>query len=504
VLFWLAVVFVSAAAASMTWATPATVDRGTPLAGVACPSATQCTAVDDNGQELTFNPATPGGSPLQKVDSSGFSMTGIACPSATQCTAIDSGGDEVTFNPNDPGTPTAYSAGGVYSLQSVACPTTTQCTVLGYDADIFSFNPASFGSPASVSFNPFDLYGGLACPSTSECAGVTTTGGEVSVGLMFPQYSQPLGWTLYPIDGTNDLTGVTCSSTSDCTAIDAAGNEVTFNPAAPGSPTPYRVDGSGSAPTAVACASTSECVAVDSGGGAVAFDPAAPGTPPLQSIDSGHALTAVACASTEMCVAVDAAGDVIVGTSPPVSLTPPSITGTAVVGDVLSASQGDWLNNPTNYGYQWERCNSAGASCNAIAGATGKTYTLTQADAGSRFVVVATASNAGGPGSSASSSPTTVVLPTPPNAVLTGAKLNSPPGTARFKFKADGKATRFQCALVRVPSGKHARRPAPHYATCDAPKTYKQLGQGTYMFYVRAIGPGGTDETPATRRFTSL
>lgn len=29
----------------------------------------------------------------------------MACPSSSQCTAVDYGGREVTFNPNSPGTP---------------------------------------------------------------------------------------------------------------------------------------------------------------------------------------------------------------------------------------------------------------------------------------------------------------------------------------------------------------------------------------------------------------
>ena len=68
------------------------------------------------------------------------------------------------------------------------------------------------------------------------------------------------------------------------------------------------------------------------------------------------------------------------------------------------------------------------------------------------------------------------------------------------KFKASGKASRFQCALVRVPTRKGAKTPAPKYAGCKSPKTYKNLKSGKYVLYVRAIGPGGTG-SPATYKF---
>jgi hypothetical protein len=68
----------------------------------------------------------------------------------------------------------------------------------------------------------------------------------------------------------------------------------------------------------------------------------------------------------------------------------------------LSASTGSWTGAPTGFAYQWERCDSAGANCAAIAGASGPTYVVTAADVGFRLRVVVTATNAGGAGTSAS------------------------------------------------------------------------------------------------------
>ena len=72
------------------------------LNGVACPSTTQCTAVDANGQQVTFNPNSPGTPTPTTIDVS--DLIGVACPSAVQCTAVDGFGKAVTFNPTSPGT----------------------------------------------------------------------------------------------------------------------------------------------------------------------------------------------------------------------------------------------------------------------------------------------------------------------------------------------------------------------------------------------------------------
>ena len=78
----------------------------------------------------------------------------------------------------------------------------------------------------------------------------------------------------------------------------------------------------------------------------------------------------------------------------PVSSAPPAIGGSAVVGRRLSESHGTWSNAPTSFSYQWQRCNRLGANCRAIAGATGRTYTVATADASATLRVRETAANA--------------------------------------------------------------------------------------------------------------
>jgi hypothetical protein len=87
----------------------------------------------------------------------------------------------------------------------------------------------------------------------------------------------------------------------------------------------------------------------------------------------------------------------------PVNSAVPVITGTAQVGQTLTASQGTWSNSPTGYAYQWYRAGTA------ISGATASTYVPVTAGIGSTLTVTVTATNASG-SASATSAPTSAVI----------------------------------------------------------------------------------------------
>src|SRR5207249_8450912 len=100
----------------------------------------------------------------------------------------------------------------------------------------------------------------------------------------------------------------------------------------------------------------------------------------------------------------------------PANTAVPTVTGPTTPGSVLTAGAGGWSGTGPVMAYQWSRCNSAGASCVDVGGATAKTYTLLQGDVGFTFRIQVTASNAAG-SASASSAATTVVTapPAPPS-----------------------------------------------------------------------------------------
>jgi hypothetical protein len=88
-----------------------------------------------------------------------------------------------------------------------------------------------------------------------------------------------------------------------------------------------------------------------------------------------------------------------------------------------------------------------------------------------------------------------------PYARLVLEQISSKNHTAKFRFKATGVSTGFRCALVLVPTRKHAKTPSPKYVACGSSKTFKHLKIGRYVLYVRAVGPGGT-RSPVIFRFS--
>jgi hypothetical protein len=75
----------------------------------------------------------------------------------------------------------------------------------------------------------------------------------------------------------------------------------------------------------------------------------------------------------------------------------------------LIATRGTWSNKPTSFHFSWVRCDSAGAACLGIGGATAKIYTPTVADIGHTLRISVTAHN--GSGSTSASSAATALVP---------------------------------------------------------------------------------------------
>jgi hypothetical protein len=80
---------------------------------------------------------------------------------------------------------------------------------------------------------------------------------------------------------------------------------------------------------------------------------------------------------------------------PLVSISIPDVEQTAQVGAQLHVTDGVWSPTPGAFSYGWLRCNAAGGSCAAIAGATAATYTPVTADVG--FTLRGAVTPTGGP-----------------------------------------------------------------------------------------------------------
>jgi hypothetical protein len=121
----------------------------------------------------------------------------------------------------------------------------------------------------------------------------------------------------------------------------------------------------------------------------------------LSSSDAGHRLrVAVKATNADGSASVNSAATPVVAagsSGPPVNTQEPSISGSAVQGQTLSANKGSWSGaNPITYKYQWLRCDANAANCSAITGETSPNHTLLSGDVGHRLRVRVTASNTSG------------------------------------------------------------------------------------------------------------
>lgn len=117
--------------------------------------------------------------------------------------------------------------------------------------------------------------------------------------------------------------------------------------------------------------------------------------------------------------AVSAQATVTLGAaSPPVNTTLPAVSGTQLVDELLSTTNGTWT-GATSYAYQWLRCDAAGNACVPIVGATSSTYSLVLADDGSTIRARVTATNASG-SASVDSAATSVIVQSSLSITLAG------------------------------------------------------------------------------------
>ena len=94
--------------------------------------------------------------------------------------------------------------------------------------------------------------------------------------------------------------------------------------------------------------------------------------------------------------AFEVQGGGVPGGALPVSITPPTISGTARVGEMLACAVGGWVNAPSAFGVTWLRDGQA------IPGAAVGTYLAGPADAGRLLSCRVTAANAWGQGTAVS------------------------------------------------------------------------------------------------------
>ncbi|HEU0251121.1 MAG TPA: hypothetical protein VFR48_10395 [Solirubrobacteraceae bacterium] len=96
---------------------------------------------------------------------------------------------------------------------------------------------------------------------------------------------------------------------------------------------------------------------------------------------------------------------------PPDNVSPPTIVGVLIEGEVLEATPGNWTGESNSYAYQWQSCDASGENCTNILGASEADYRLGAGDVAHTIRVLVSATNSSGSASSSSAATATIAEP---------------------------------------------------------------------------------------------
>jgi hypothetical protein len=138
----------------------------------------------------------------------------------------------------------------------------------------------------------------------------------------------------------------------------------------------------------------------------------------------------------------------------PTNTAPPTISDTTPQAEqTITATEGTWTGDqPQTTAFQWQRCNTGGASCVAIPAANTQAYTVQAADVGNTLRVRVTRANASG-STSADSAATSPVTAAPAAGSTVPASAVNPPERLlidRVQFSPNRLRSRFDAFTVRV------------------------------------------------------
>jgi hypothetical protein len=285
------------------WSYGADVGSGGQLEAVSCASSTMCMAVDDNGHALRYDGA---GWSRVTIDH-GTPLTSVSCPTARFCAAATGQsvgkGRYLLYDGRGWGRPLTIPQGNDFV---VSCASSSFCGFADMNSDLAAVSGNLFADRASgwggeVNTQD-DQFGSISCPSVGFCeaAGDAAQPWTYSGGM----------WINALVEGHTVETPawVSCTSSSFCAGTDGDADVETFGHGTWSRP---QAIGGEAALGPISCATSSFCVAVDGAGNeftyhgrswsrAVAIDP------------GGDGLVAIACPAASFCVALDYRGRALI------------------------------------------------------------------------------------------------------------------------------------------------------------------------------------------------
>jgi hypothetical protein len=267
---------------------------------VHCVTSSRCVAVGykdgEGGKAMVVDPLTA--SVFDQVLLPGVYIEDVACPSASQCSAIDAQGNAVTFNPAGPASARFPAGMGELPNMGIECPAVSQCTVLSSrTSQVVTFDPRNPGARSPVTLPAQSRL--LECPATNLCVaqGVRIVGRDQQEAVLVtfdPAAPGNARQTAFP--GAGFSSPIVCPSPRQCTVLGRQNTAATFDPTAP-TITPASLGGDPRVAYDMACPSLSRCVGI-SDSQLVVFDPHQPGGARFTAIGSPGQ---IACLTPDRC-----------------------------------------------------------------------------------------------------------------------------------------------------------------------------------------------------------
>jgi hypothetical protein len=428
------------------------------LHGVSCNGTNACIAVgsDVSGSHTVplaeqWNGSSWSVQSMPLPSGTTFELYGVSCSAANACIAVGTSGRATRWDGTS-WTQQPTAVGSDSTLLAVSCPTATSCVAVGsttngngivaesWDGTSWTAEQIPIPSGETGTLN------GVSCTTATICVAVGTAGGH-PLAARWNGISWTLEQTQDPIGRTGGtLTSISCTGVLSCEAVGYSGAQPFAEQDAAGAWTAQSV----STPIAtsdavllgVSCSSQTDCSAVGwlwhdseamlaehwNGTSWTAEEPPHEETP-IES-DEGTQLQSVSCQSATWCAGVGyhmaeidfPLAETYTGpAAEPVNSAPPTISGSAHPGDTLREEHGSWTNGPTEFYYQWERCDAGGGNCQAIFNAVSSRYVPSSFDDGYTIRVIEWANHAGAVSAPAESAATAPIaepaLTTPPSPV---------------------------------------------------------------------------------------
>ena len=320
--------------------TPSPAHGGAFLNGVACTSATACTAVGSSNAGTLAERWNGTGWSIQHTPNpaqGGASLSGVSCTSASACTAVGLS-NAGTLAERWNGTRwsiqhTPNPAQGNAALTSVACTTARACTAVGA-SNAGTLAEAWNGTRWSIQATPnppraqSPFLNSVACSSAVSCTAVGGFTDSSDTSHTLAEHWNGSSWRRQPTPdqppgGPSLLLGLDCASAKTCTAVGYS--NVNDSPAviverfasahwsAQRAPNP--LGAASSQLNGTACTSRTDCIAVGAATTgedrlqqtlAERWNGSAWSIQPIPSPPGGGALNSVFCTSRSACVAVGA------------------------------------------------------------------------------------------------------------------------------------------------------------------------------------------------------